>query len=279
MNKIVFAQAGLALLVVSSLAVADGPPPGYQLRASFNGVNGTAVSYVGDPKHVDSFKWTGGKATIGIGMGKGMYDWIQSSFDNANKGGGTVGPVKLEMVSTDPAGNIADGILLTDPQITAVTFPPTDASDTNPGAIGINTLTLGANISGNVSAIKLPNQNVPGWLRDKFSIAVTKMPAAKGTSWINVIVPHDPDTGKSTGPINFGSGFHIYFDTSAQAAADAWLKSGAGRSVTITYMSTTGSSLFRLALGGCVPFTQSTSPSRIDVGVTCGSASFAELFE
>ncbi len=32
-------------------------------------------------KHVSNFKWTGGKATVGMGMGKGMYTWIKQSFD------------------------------------------------------------------------------------------------------------------------------------------------------------------------------------------------------
>ena len=31
-------------------------------------------------KHVSNIKWTPGKATVGIGMGKGMYDWINASF-------------------------------------------------------------------------------------------------------------------------------------------------------------------------------------------------------
>jgi hypothetical protein len=32
-------------------------------------------------KHLANIKWTPGKATIGIGMGKGMYDWIKAAFD------------------------------------------------------------------------------------------------------------------------------------------------------------------------------------------------------
>jgi hypothetical protein len=32
-------------------------------------------------KHVSNIKWTPGKATVGIGMGKGMYDWIKAAFD------------------------------------------------------------------------------------------------------------------------------------------------------------------------------------------------------
>jgi hypothetical protein len=31
-------------------------------------------------KHVANIKWTAGKATVGMGMGKGMYDWIHASF-------------------------------------------------------------------------------------------------------------------------------------------------------------------------------------------------------
>ena len=32
-------------------------------------------------KHVSNIKWTPGKATVGIGMGKGMYEWIRAAFD------------------------------------------------------------------------------------------------------------------------------------------------------------------------------------------------------
>ena len=34
-------------------------------------------------KHIANIKWSAGKASIGIGMGKGMYDWIRLSFDKA----------------------------------------------------------------------------------------------------------------------------------------------------------------------------------------------------
>jgi hypothetical protein len=32
-------------------------------------------------KHVAGIKWTSGKATVGMGMGKGMYEWIKAAFD------------------------------------------------------------------------------------------------------------------------------------------------------------------------------------------------------
>jgi hypothetical protein len=34
-------------------------------------------------KHVANIKWTPGKATVGAGMGRGMYEWIKASFDKA----------------------------------------------------------------------------------------------------------------------------------------------------------------------------------------------------
>jgi len=32
-------------------------------------------------KHVSNIKWTPGKATVGMGMGKGMYEWMKAAFD------------------------------------------------------------------------------------------------------------------------------------------------------------------------------------------------------
>lgn len=34
-----------------------------------------------EKKNIANIKWTPGKATVGMGMGKGMRDWIQASFD------------------------------------------------------------------------------------------------------------------------------------------------------------------------------------------------------
>ena len=35
-------------------------------------------------KHISNIKWSAAKATIGIGMGKSMYDWIQAAFDKGD---------------------------------------------------------------------------------------------------------------------------------------------------------------------------------------------------
>jgi phage tail-like protein len=36
-------------------------------------------------KHVSNIKWTDGKVTVGTGMGKALYQWMQASFDKAYK--------------------------------------------------------------------------------------------------------------------------------------------------------------------------------------------------
>lgn len=36
-------------------------------------------------KYVTNFKWTGGKASVGMGMGRGMYEWIKLSFDKGHQ--------------------------------------------------------------------------------------------------------------------------------------------------------------------------------------------------
>ncbi len=64
----------------------DGFNVGYMKKFSGLALEGDVVSNDLGPdnrqkKTVANFKWTPGKATIGIGMGKSMYDWIKAAFD------------------------------------------------------------------------------------------------------------------------------------------------------------------------------------------------------
>jgi hypothetical protein len=73
-------------------------------------------------KHVSNIKWTAGKATVGIGMGKGMYDWIKQSFDKsyAMKNGW--------LVSGDFNYKAQTRLDFEDALITEVTVPKLDGS-------------------------------------------------------------------------------------------------------------------------------------------------------
>jgi hypothetical protein len=73
-------------------------------------------------KNVANIKWTPGKATVGIGMGKGMYDWIKLSFDKsyeAKSGSFTSGDFNYKAQSRLDFMNAL---------ITSVTVPKLDGS-------------------------------------------------------------------------------------------------------------------------------------------------------
>lgn len=73
-------------------------------------------------KHVSNIKWTAGKATVGIGMGKGMYDWIKQSFDKAYE------PKSGYFVSGDFNYKAQSRLDFEDALITSVTVPKLDGS-------------------------------------------------------------------------------------------------------------------------------------------------------
>lgn len=73
-------------------------------------------------KHVANIKWTGAKASVGIGMGKGMYEWIKQSFDmgySAKTG---------RIVSADFDYKAQSELSFEDALITAVTVPKLEGS-------------------------------------------------------------------------------------------------------------------------------------------------------
>jgi len=73
-------------------------------------------------KHVANIKWTPGKATVGAGMGKGMYEWIKQSFDKSfsyQSGALTAADFDYRAQST---------LTFTNALITSVGFPKLDGS-------------------------------------------------------------------------------------------------------------------------------------------------------
>ena len=73
-------------------------------------------------KHVSNIKWTAGKAAVGIGMGKGMYDWIKQSFDK-----GSV-PKNGRLLAGDFSYKAQTALDFEDALITDVVFPKLDGS-------------------------------------------------------------------------------------------------------------------------------------------------------
>ena len=73
-------------------------------------------------KNVANIKWTPGKATVGIGMGKGMYTWIKEAFDKGvvTKNGA--------LTSADFNYNAQSEVTFNGALITGVTVPKLDGS-------------------------------------------------------------------------------------------------------------------------------------------------------
>jgi hypothetical protein len=73
-------------------------------------------------KHVANIKWTPGKATVGIGMGKELYDWIKAAFDKGyvtKNGALTSADFNYKAMSTQSFENAL---------ITSVTVPKLDGA-------------------------------------------------------------------------------------------------------------------------------------------------------
>ena len=68
-------------------------------------------------------KWTPGKASVGVGMGKGMYDWIRASFDKAYY------PNHGALISADFDYKAQSRIDFRDALITSITVPKLGAEE------------------------------------------------------------------------------------------------------------------------------------------------------
>lgn len=82
-------------------------------------------------KHVANVSWTPGKAAIGIGMGKGMYEWLKRSFD---QGGSTAGGT---LATADFNFKKRSELTFDDALLTSITLPRLDGASKEAGAFDI----------------------------------------------------------------------------------------------------------------------------------------------
>lgn len=75
-----------------------------------------------EKKHVATVKWTAGKATVGMGMGQGMYGWIKQSFDKGAE------PKNGRLISGDVNYKAQSALDFEGALITEVTVPKLDGS-------------------------------------------------------------------------------------------------------------------------------------------------------
>ena len=82
-------------------------------------------------KHVANVQWTPGKATVGMGMGKGMYDWIKASFEKG------MTPVHGTLATGDFNYKERSRITFDEAALTSITMPRLDGSSKDSGAFEI----------------------------------------------------------------------------------------------------------------------------------------------
>ncbi len=126
-------------------------------------------------KHVANIKWTAGKATVGIGMGKGMYDWIKQSFDKA------YAPKNGWLVSGDFNYKAQTRLDFEDALITEVTCPKLDGSSKDAAYFDVTfepERVRWAKAGGeDIRAVVGPQQKA--WLCSNFRVEIGDLPTSR----------------------------------------------------------------------------------------------------
>ena len=82
-------------------------------------------------KHVAGVRWAPGKASIGMGMGQGMYEWMKASFEQGvATAGGTLAVADVNFRERSV-------LAFDDALLTSITLPRLDASTKDAGAFEI----------------------------------------------------------------------------------------------------------------------------------------------
>ena len=129
-------------------------------------------------KHVADVRWTPGKATVGVGMGKGMYEWMKAAFDNgASTTSGTLATGDF---------NFKERSVLTfaDALLTSITLPRLDGASKEAGAFEVEFAAAQVRMTpGDGSDIRhaMGTKQQP-WLCSNFRVELGTLPCARVAS-------------------------------------------------------------------------------------------------
>jgi hypothetical protein len=128
-------------------------------------------------KHVANIKWTPGKATVGIGMGKGMYDWIKAAFDKG------VQTRDGTLTSADFDYKAQSELTFSAGLITGVTVPKLDGSSKDAAYFDVEfecERVRWAKASGDLKGKIGPKQKA--WLCSNFKVEIGNLPCSRVAS-------------------------------------------------------------------------------------------------
>jgi hypothetical protein len=126
-------------------------------------------------KSVANFRFTPGQARVGLGMGRGLYNWIKASMDRS--GIARIGAVKM----LDMNYRVLSALNFTDALLTSFTVPRLDGSSRELGVFDI-----GFDV-GRVTSSKGDNSDIrsrlepanKSWLVSNFKVSIGNLPCAR----------------------------------------------------------------------------------------------------
>lgn len=129
-------------------------------------------------KHVANVRWTPGRASIGIGMGQGMYDWMKSAFDNgASTRNGTLATADFNFRERSV-------LTFTDAMLSAVSVPRLDSASKDSGAFEIEFVPGQVRVAaGDGADIRSPTSTrQQPWVCSNFRFSLGALPCARVAS-------------------------------------------------------------------------------------------------
>ena len=129
-------------------------------------------------KHVAKFKWTPGKATVGIGMGKELYEWIKAAFDKGyvTKSGA--------LVATDFNYKERSVHEFQNAHLTSLTIPALDGSSKDAGYFNVEfeaqMVRWNKGSGKDIRGVVVPKQKA--WLCSNFRIELGGLPCSRVVS-------------------------------------------------------------------------------------------------
>ena len=145
-------------MAMEAAVVASGPGPGNA-----------------EKKHVATVKWTAGKATVGMGMGQGMYGWIKQSFDKGTE------PKNGRLISGDVNYKAQSALDFEGALITEVAVPKLDGSSKDAAYFDITfeaeRVRWSKGQGGDIRAKLGPKQKA--WLRSNFRVELGNLPCSR----------------------------------------------------------------------------------------------------
>lgn len=128
-----------------------------------------------EKKHVATVKWTAGKVSVGMGMGRGMYGWIKQSFDKGTE------PKNGRLISGDVNYKAQSALDFESALITEVTVPKLDGSSKDAAyfdiTFGSERVRWSKGQGVDIRAKLGPKQKA--WLRSNFRVELGNLPCSR----------------------------------------------------------------------------------------------------